>query len=97
MKEVSVLEEEKDNKPKTVRGKYDPSQNKYTNKYKREHYFTLRLKKEDKPEIQAAAEKLGMSMSGYITDCIYRRNREVLHSEEKQITHAHSTKKSKIR
>lgn len=95
MKEVSALEAEK--KPKTVRGKYDPSQNKYTNKYKREHYFTLRLKKEDKPEIQAAAEKLGMSMSGYITDCIYRRNREVLHSEDKEPIRTPSTKSAKIR
>lgn len=95
MKEVSALEAEK--KPKMVRGKYDPSQNKYTNKYKREHYFTLRLKKEDKPEIQAAAEKLGMSMSGYITDCIYRRNREVLYSEDKQAIRTPSTKSAKIR
>lgn len=76
-------ENDKDKKPKTVRGKYDPSQNKYTNKYKRENYFTLRLKKDDKPEIQAAAEKLGMSMRGYIIDCIYRRNYEVLYGNEK--------------
>lgn len=76
-------EKNKEQTPKTVRGKYDPSQNKYTNKYKRENYFTLRLKKEDKPEIQAAAEKVGMSMRGYIIDCIYRRNYEVLHGDEK--------------
>lgn len=75
-------EKEIETKPKKVRGKYDPSQNKYTNKYKSTHYFTVRLKREDKPEIQAAAEKLGMSMGGYITDCIYRRNYEVLHGDE---------------
>lgn len=76
------MDEEKKRVPKTIRGKYTPAQNEYTNKYKRENFFTVQLKKRDKPEIQAAADKVGMSLRGYIEDCIYRRNYEVLHGNE---------------
>ncbi len=76
------MEEEKENKtPKTIRGKYTPAQNEYTNKYNRKTYFSVRLKKADKPEMQAAADKVGMSLRGYIEDCIYRRNYEILHDD----------------
>lgn len=83
-KEVNEMDEEKKKTPKTIRGKYTPAQNEYTKKNLRENYFSVRLKKDDKPEIQAAAEKVGMSMRGYIIDCIYRRNYEVLHGNEKE-------------
>lgn len=77
------MDEEKKKTPKTIRGKYTSAQNEYTKKLLRENYFSVRLKKDDKPEILAAAEKVGMSMRGYIIDCIYRRNYEVLYGKEK--------------
>lgn len=77
------MDGEKKRTPKTIRGKYTPAQNEYTNKYKRENIFVVQLKKRDKPEIKAAADKLGMSLRGYVEDCIYRRNYEVLHGDEK--------------
>ncbi len=70
--------EEKNQKPRTVRGKYCETQRVATNKYLKENYFTVRLKRSDKERIEQAATALNMSRTAFIQDCIYRRVYEVL-------------------
>lgn len=68
-----------------IRGKYTDGQRVASNKYIRENYFNVKLKKSDRDNIKAAAELCGMSMAAFINDAIQRRMYDVFTAEnEKQ-------------
>lgn len=64
-----------------IRGKYTDGQRVASNKYIRENYFNVKLKKSDRDNIKAAAELCGMSMSAFINDAIHRRMYDVFKAE----------------
>lgn len=71
------MTEEEPKKLTYIRGKYTDGQRVASNKYIRENYFNVKLKKSERDEIKKAAELAGMSMSGFITDAVHRRMKEV--------------------
>lgn len=70
-------ENEKPEKLTYIRGKYTDGQRVASNKYIRENYFNVKLKKSERDDIKKAAELAGMSMSGFINDAVHRRMKEV--------------------
>lgn len=71
------MEDEKPQKLTYIRGKYTDGQRVASNKYIRENYFNVKLKKSERDDIKKAAELAGMSMSGFINDAVHRRMKEV--------------------
>lgn len=71
------MADEKPEKLTYIRGKYTDGQRVASNKYIRENYFNVKLRKSERDDIKKAAELAGMSMSGFITDAVHRRMKEV--------------------